>query len=164
MNIVVPLMHLIALAVPRLVTSNSSTCPYLVQCFIPGMCTVNLGIIQSMNITKNPTGKHVSVKGFPLSVDVEITVKELYQAMAISPANDPSSFLWNDTLNDYMANLAGLTPCLDVFRIQRDAALKSATDYFTNSESGGGNAEFLNELATGMIESIEDQTNPFLGR
>ena len=59
MNIVVPLMHLIALAAPRMVSANSVASPFLVQAFIPGMCTCQLGIIQSLSIEKNPSGKRV---------------------------------------------------------------------------------------------------------
>lgn len=157
MNIVVPLMHLIALAAPRMVTSNTTTSPYLVQAYIPGMCTCNLGIISHMTIAKNPTTKHVSVNGFPLTVKVTFTIKELYNAMSISPANDPASFMFNETLNDYMANLAGLIPSTDTFTAQRQNAFKNMGDYM----STGGIA---NDIAQSFVERIENTVNPFSGR
>lgn len=157
MNIVVPLMHLIALTAPRMVTSNTVTSPYLVQAYIPGMCTCQLGIISQMSITKNPSTKHVSVNGFPLTVKVEFTIKELYNAMSISPANDPASFLFNETLNDYMANLAGLAPSIDTYVKQRANAFSNVNDYLFD----GGWAQ---DAAGGVIEKIEDYTNAFTGR
>jgi hypothetical protein len=115
MNIIVPLMHLIALAAPRMMTSNSIASPYLVQAFIPGMCTCQMGIVTSLNITKNPDSNKVSVDGFPLDITVKVNIEELYNALSISPSNDPASFLFNETLNDYIANLGGLQPSVDTF-------------------------------------------------
>lgn len=157
MNIIVPLMHLIALTAPRMVTSNTVTSPFLVQAYIPGMCTCQLGIIQQMNIQKNPTTKHVSVNGFPLTVRVEFTIRELYNALAISPANDPASFLFNETLNDYMANLAGLAPSIDTYTKQRKNAFENMEAYV----KGGG---FFQDGAQMAIEKAEDMFNPFVGR
>ena len=157
MNIVVPLMHLIALAAPRMVTANTTTSPYLVQAYIPGMCTCNLGIVKQMTITKNPTTKHVSVNGFPLTVKVTFTIEELYNAMSISPANDPASFMFNETLNDYMANLAGLIPSTDTFTAQRQNAFENMAQYM----SAGG---IGNDIAQTFVEKIENTVNPFTGR
>lgn len=157
MNIVVPLMHLIALAAPRMVTANTTTSPYLVQAYIPGMCTCNLGIVKQMTITKNPTTKHVSVNGFPLTVKVTFTIEELYNAMSISPANDPASFMFNETLNDYMANLAGLIPSTDTFTAQRQNAFENMAQYM----SAGG---IGNDIAQTFVEKIENTVNPFSGR
>lgn len=155
MNIVVPLMHLIALASPRMVTSNTVTSPYLVQAYIPGMCTCQLGIIESMNITKNPSTKHVSVNGFPLTIKVEFTIKELYNAMSISPANDPASFLFNETLNDYMSNLAGLSPSIDTYTKQRKNAFKNMGDYINSGD-------WANDIANKFVTKVEDMYNPFV--
>lgn len=157
MNIVVPLMHLIALAAPRMVTSNTTTSPFLVQAYIPGMCSCNLGIISQMSIQKNPSGKHVSVHGFPLTVKVNFTIKELYNAMAISPANDPSSFLFNESLNDYMSNLAGLVPSVDTYEKQRKNAFNNLSLYLSSGD-------WAEDIANRVTTKIEDMYNPFTGR
>jgi hypothetical protein len=154
MNIVVPLMHLIALVCPRLVTSNSVASPYLVQAYVPGMCTCNMGIIQQMQITKNKDSNHVSVNGYPLDVKVTFTIEELYNAMSISPGNDPASFLFNDTLNDYLANAAGLIPSIDTYTRQRKATFKALGEYFSSGE-------YLNDYVSETVEELEDRINPF---
>ena len=130
MDLIVPLMHLVALAAPRMTTSNTVMSPYLVQAYIPGMCTCQLGIISNMEITKNPTGKHVSVNGFPLTIKVTFTIKELYNALSISPADDPASFIFNETLNDYLANLAGLIPSMDTKARIQAANMGNLKNYF----------------------------------
>ena len=155
MNIVVPLMHLIALAAPRLVSANSVASPFLVQAFIPGMCTCQLGIVQSLRIEKNPSQKHVSVNGYPLDIKVEMQIEELYNAMSISPANDPASFLFNETLNDYMANLAGLQPSVDTYTKQRQVAFQGLEEYFTSGE-------MLNDIVSPLVYKIEENVNPYI--
>lgn len=157
MNIVVPLMHLIALAAPRMVTSNSVASPFLVQAFIPGMCSCQLGIISNMTISKNPNVKHVSAQGFPLDVTVKFTIEELYNSLSISPANDPASFMFNETLNDYMSNLAGLQPSVHTYTNQRKALFRGLETYFKSGE-------WLEDKANDELMKVEDLVNPFTGR
>jgi len=149
MNIVVPLMHLIALSAPRMISSNSVASPFLIQCYIPGMATCQLGIIDSMTITKNPNEKHVSVNGFPLSIKVNFSVKELYNALAISAATDPAAFMWNETLNDYLTNLAGLIPSASTYLKKRGQVFESMEQYF--------HGEIFNDITAGLVESWENR-------
>lgn len=153
MNIVVPLLHLIALVSPRLISSNTTASPFLVQAYIPGMCTCQLGIIRDMTIIKNPTTKHVSVNGFPLTVKVQFTIEELYNAMAISPANDPASFLYNETLNDYLCNLSGLSPSLETYASQRQAKFQAVGRYFDQWL-------FIQDPINNIIEGVENFVRP----
>jgi hypothetical protein len=131
-NILVPLMHLICLAAPKLVTSNSTASPFIVQAYIPGMCTIQMGMVKNLTILKNPNNNHVSIDGFPLTVKVEFQIQELYNAMAISPIIDPSSFIYNETLNDYLANAAGLVPSADAFALQRGMIFEQIGTYFSD--------------------------------
>ena len=110
-----------------------------------------------MTITKNKNANHVSVNGFPLDIKVTFTIQELYNAMSISPGNDPASFLFNETLNDYMANLAGLIPSVDTYTKQRKASFQ-ALEYYLSS------GEWINDVASPIVDKIEDIANPFLGR
>lgn len=155
MNIIVPLCHLICLAAPRMVTSNSVQSPYLVQAYMPGMVTCQLGIINSMTITKNPAINRVSVNGFPLDVKITFTIEELYHNLSISPANDPASFMFNETLNDYMANLAGLIPSVDTYTQQRKVTFNAMASYFSDGDWG-------QDIANQVLTKIEDTVNPFI--
>ena len=134
MHIVVPLLHLVGLVAPRMLTSNTIASPFLVQAFIPGMCTCELGIISNLTITKNPRSNHVSVHGFPLTIDVDFSVQPLYRNISISPAHDPASFMFNETLNDYLANLAGLVPSIDTYALQQSAMFENLSQYFQSPE------------------------------
>jgi len=129
MNIIVPLMHLICLAAPRLITGNGTKAPYIVQACIPGMCTIDMGMITKMEITKNKNRSHVSVDGFPLDIDVNFTIEELYSSLPISSAFSPASFLTNETLNNYLASMAGLRPSFDTRAKVLALTEKSMQDY-----------------------------------
>ena len=153
MNIVVPLLHLIALVAPRMISANTVASPFLVQAYIPGMCTCQLGIIKDMTIVKNPTEQHVSVNGYPLTVKVEFTIEELYNAMAISPANDPASFLHNETLNDYLCNMAGLAPSVDTYVAQRQSMYQAVDRYFDQGL-------WAQDWFGGLVEGIENWISP----
>jgi hypothetical protein len=154
MNILVPLFHLIGLAAPKMITANSIASPFLVQAFIPGMVTCQLGIIKTMTISKNPDNRRVSVNGYPLEIKVSFSIEELYNALSISPANDPAAFLFNETLNDYMANLAGLQPSVNTYMAQRKTALENVGNYFTSGE-------WEEDLSQKTLAAVENLFNPY---
>ena len=153
MNIVVPWLHLLALTAPRMVTANSLSSPFIVQAYIPGMATIQMGIIRELTFSRNPEQKFVSNNGFPNSAKVTIGIDELYNAMAISAANDPASFLYNETLNDYMCNLAGIVPSMEASDMQRQNGFAQMSQYFTSGGIG-------NDLINMGTELIEDWIDP----
>lgn len=148
MNIVVPYLHFMGLVWPRMVSANSTTSPFLVQTYIPGMTTCQLGIIENVSVQKNPDGKHVSVHGFPLTIKIEFSIKELYNSIAISPANDPVSFMFNETLNDYLINMSGLVPSATSYAKKRETLYKNLGEYFQQ--------ELLEDTFSGIVEGFEN--------
>ena len=98
------------MALPQMSKDNASAYSYppIVQCNIPGMWGTRLGMIESVTFNKNPNGKDVSINGYPLQVDVTINVKDLQHVLVTSPMNEPSMFLNNQTMFDYIAQLAGV--------------------------------------------------------
>ena len=109
------------------------------------MATCQLGIVSNMTIVKNPDYKSVTVNGFPSTIKVNFQVKELYNAMSISPAHDPASFMFNETLNDYMSNLAGLIPSIDTYAKQRASAVQNLDEYFESGAYASGLGDYLSD-------------------
>lgn len=109
-NILVPTFFILGMALPQMSKDNASAYSYppIVQCNIPGMWGTRLGMIESVTFNKNPNGKDVSINGYPLQVDVTISVKDLQHVLVTSPMNEPSMFLNNQTMFDYIAQLAGV--------------------------------------------------------
>ena len=107
-NIVVPLMHLLALVLPKQSTANSYAAPFLIKGYVPGVFTCNMGIVESINIDKAPSGDTWSVDGYPAEVRVSLSIKDLYSAMSMTPSNNPKLFIANSSLIDYIAVTAGV--------------------------------------------------------
>ena len=110
-----------------------------------------MGIVSNMTIHKNPTTKDVSINGFPLTVKVTFQIKELYNSLSISPAHDPASFLFNETLNDYLSNLAGLRPSIDMYSEQRKAQFENMKEYFSPEILGQSLDSMTSRIAEGLF-------------
>lgn len=121
-NILVPLFFLYGMALPQLSKNNASAYSYppVIQCNIPGMWGTRLGMVTGLTVNKNPSGKDVSINGWPTVVDVSITVKDLQHVLVTSPMNKPSIFLNNHTMFDYIAQSCGV----DKYRV--NGSMRSA--------------------------------------
>lgn len=108
-NIYVPLCHLIALVAGHQPAGNVNgyTKPFLVRAFYKGLFNIDMGIITSMNIRK---GKEAAwnVDGLPTEIDIDITIKDLYNMLSIVTSKDPKHFVTNNILMDYIANTCGI--------------------------------------------------------
>ena len=114
-EILVPLFHILGMVLPKMSKNTSAAYSYppIVQCTIPGVWGTRLGMIESVEITKNPDGNDYSINGYPLAVDVSMRVVDLTHCLITSPMNNPSMFLNNHTMFDYIAQCCGV----DKYRI-----------------------------------------------
>lgn len=107
LNILVPLIHLIALAAPRQMGANGYKSPFIVRAFYKGIFNCDMGIITSLNITKGREGAW-TIENLPTEVDIAITIKDLYSLLFITNDYNVSNFLNNTCLTDYLANSCGI--------------------------------------------------------
>ena len=105
----VPLSFLLCTALPSMSKNSSAAYAYppLVQCALPGVFGTRLGIVTNIQVTKNVDGKSMSINGFPTSIDVSITIRDLENVLVTSPMNEPARFLNNNTMFDYIAQTCG---------------------------------------------------------
>lgn len=110
MEILVPFFHILGMALPRMSQNNAAAYAYppMVQVNVPGLWGCRMGMVTSVSVNKNPSGKDFSVHGFPLSMDVTITVTDLQHVLVTSPMDKPAVFLNNHTMFDYIAQCAGV--------------------------------------------------------
>lgn len=115
MDICVPLSFILTLVLPVMSKGSASAYAYppVVQCNIPGVWGTRLGMVTQVDIIKNPSGKDFSIHGYPLSIDVNITVADLQHVLISSPIDQPAMFLNNNVMFDYIAQCAGV----DKYRI-----------------------------------------------
>lgn len=112
LNLLVPLFHLMALVGPRSVKDNPNgyVNPFLVRACYKGFFNIDTGIITDMSVTKGAECQWTP-EGIPTSMDVTISIKDLYSNMALTPtdATDWKYDTMNNTaLMDYIANLCGI--------------------------------------------------------
>ena len=112
-NIIVPLCHLLAFALPRGSSTNSYVAPFLVRAAYKSFFSIDMGIVTSMSITKGGEGcwnRH----GIPTQVEVQVGFKELYgimnmaQATLTGLASSSYNIQQNDMLLTYLANMCGV--------------------------------------------------------
>lgn len=108
MDVIAPLLHLIALVIPKQGTSNTYGSPFLVKAYYPGVFNCNLGIVESLQISRPSSEDAWSVDNLPTEIDVQIRIKDLYSDLSMSPSNDVDLFINNSSLIDYLATVAGL--------------------------------------------------------
>ena len=108
LNIIAPMMHIIALTVPRQVTANSFASPFLVRSFCKGRCSTDLGIISSLSISKGGNGDAWTPSGLPTEVKLSFSIKDLYTNLMITKSTRPWAFFENNGLIDFLAVTCGV--------------------------------------------------------
>ena len=161
-DIMVPMAHWICLAAPRQASINTYGSPYLIKFNIPGFCAVDMGIVNSLTITKGGDGSAWSTDGLPLEVHLSINIEDLHSAMSMSRVNfvsfrDAYNFMWNDSYLDFIAASSGVNMRQNSAKRRLELALQlmenGAGDLGSrfNEEIKEGVANILNNLSIGKI-------------
>lgn len=109
LNILVPYIHLMALTAPRDIgkdSVNGYKSPFLVRAFARSMFNIDLGIITSLSVTKGGEGNWAVSTNLPTSIDISLSIKDLYKSLFISNAN--GRFVTNDAEIEYLMALSGV--------------------------------------------------------
>lgn len=117
LNIIVPFIHLIALTAPRnfLDNSNGYISPFLVRAYFRGIMNIDLGIVTGLSVTRGGEGNW-TLDNLPTSVDINLTIKDLYKSMYMADGGLNNKFIGNDGELDYLMNLAGINISAESFK------------------------------------------------
>ena len=107
MNILVPLIHILAFVLPRSAGDNSYISPFLVRAFYKSMFHVDMGIITNCEVTRGATGMW-NKNGLPTEVTVTFTLKDMYTHMSQALNTNDNNVITNPAQLDYIANLCGI--------------------------------------------------------
>jgi hypothetical protein len=112
MDILVPLWFWIAISAPHQASANSYSAPFLLKCHVPGIFNINMGMVERLTITKGVDNEW-SVDGYPLAVNISVSIVDLYSTLFLSRINgvsptDMFNFLQNSALIDYVATQSGI--------------------------------------------------------
>lgn len=154
LDVYVPMMHLVALTVPRQSTPNTYSSPFLVKSFVEGSWTCNLGLVSGLTISKNNEAR--SINGLPSEVDVTIQFEDLYSTLSMNPSNEPVNFAKNPSLVEYLATNCGMS--LTKANMDKkvgaiwNSVLSSMTDAPANVSAAVSDAIF--EKSIGSLRSL----------
>lgn len=133
LNVLVPILHALCLALPRQSSANSYSSPFIVRGFSKGWFSIDMGMVESISIDKGPE-QSWSVEGLPTQAKVTLTIKDLYSQLMMSPSNKPSLFFSNQGLMDYLGSMCGVdlsTPNI-VFKVNSIKALLTRVNDIPN--------------------------------
>ena len=130
--------------------------PPVIQCNIPGLWGTRLGMVTQVDVSKNPSGKDFSIHGFPLSVDVNMTIADLQHVMVSTGINQPAMFLNNNTMFDYIAQCAGV----DKYRV--NGSMRLITKLTLGIQACSPSGLFAN-IGDAMHNDINSRANKILG-
>jgi len=114
--VLVPFFHIFALAAPRSDKGVSQYgSPFLIRAFSKGYFNVEMGIIESITWKRFGDGDMISEDGVPTQIDVSISFKDLYHALAMTEfygdsglGSNISAFMNNTGLMDLIGTLSGV--------------------------------------------------------
>ena len=149
LDILAPLNMLIALTLPRTPYSanlvggnvdgnpsaNGYYTPFLVRAFYKGLFNCDMGIVTDLSITKGKEGSW-TIDGLPSEVDVDLTIKDLYNVMAMSSEKQSTEFLSNTTFLNYLANSCGISINKPDIERSIDMWIMTKTNYWKDKLTG----------------------------
>lgn len=108
-DIMVPMLHLLGFVMPIQLGYNGFTSPFLTRAFYKGFFSCEMGIVTDLTINKGGESRW-NINGLPTSVEISLSIKDLYQILAMSQPKDlnPTEFLKNTPMIDFLANMAGV--------------------------------------------------------
>lgn len=145
-DICVPLMHLLALGLPKQTSGNTYGAPFLVKCFQEGAFSCNMGIVTSISVNK---GEYWSADGYPTEVDVTLSIADLYSDLTMSPQSDPFLFINNTSLIDYLGVTCGLSAGAPNLTKKKNMIVNTITKSFT-------------DIPSSISANVEDAMNKFV--
>lgn len=129
LNVYVPLMHLLAMALPVQTSANTYTSPHLVRVFAPGWFSCDMGIIDQIGLDKGGSGDAWSTSGLPTEIKVSVSVKDLYSNLALPESFHLGKFFNNTGLLNFLMVNCGV----DITKSGLDDKLGVFANLFANT-------------------------------
>ena len=155
LNILVPLAHILGFVQPRFTGTNTYISPFLVRGFYKSQFHIDMGIITGCEIKKGDVGAWTQ-SGLPTQIEVDLTIKDLYNVLAMALENGTADLIGNPMQLDYLANLCGINIAEPDFMrtIKLWLALRGLTRIEDNVRS------MYSSAIMGLFRMFNNITNP----
>lgn len=109
-SIYIPLLMLLAAALPRSVGDNMYTSPFIINAYCKGKFAVPCGMITDMSISRGKDEFGWSSSNLPTAIDVNFNIKDLSPAVFLSMQDIGffDTFTRNNNLMEYLDTLSAL--------------------------------------------------------
>ena len=109
-SVYIPLIMLLAAAMPRSVGNSMYTSPFLIKAYCKGMFAVPCGVIESMSISRGKDEFGWSYNHLPTSIDVNIQIKDMTPTFFLSMQDIGlfDTFSRTDNMMEYLDTLSAL--------------------------------------------------------
>lgn len=152
MDIFVPMMHLLALAIPRQKSANTYGSPFLVKAYIDGALSCNNGIVSDISIS--PASNSWTVDSLPTAVDVTLSLTDLYSDLTMPPSSSPIMFVNNSSLIEFLATNCGLSIVNPNINLKAKMTVNAITSALSNIPSN---------INAGITEAVDNEISKFTG-
>lgn len=132
MNIWLPIAHLLPLVLPKSSGPNGYIAPFLVRAWYKGLFHCPMGIITNCSITRGEMGNW-NLQGLPMSVDINLTIKDLYHSLAVTSEStswDNLAAMENIGILDFISNFCGVN------MVESD--IDRTIQFYINAKSSAG--------------------------
>ena len=149
LDICVPINHLRAFTLPRTPygegvngkkfedepTANGYFSPFLIRGFYKGLWNCDMGIVTDLNLSLGKEGSW-TLDGLPSEVDVDMTIKDLYNVMAMTSSDQTTEFLNNTMFLNFLASSCGISINKPDLERSIDLWLMMNTNYWEDKLTG----------------------------
>lgn len=152
LNILKPYCLLLGLTLPRVIKGNANgyRSPFLVKSSCKGIFNINMGIVESMTVTKGDECQW-NDDGLPTQMDVSISLKNLYSHLAMSGFDDAGYLVTNTQYQDFLANTAGM----NVLKFGSDVGAKLNYDLYSLEQAAISQpGKIYNNLSNGISNLV----------
>lgn len=149
--VILPCLHLLALATPKQVSANMYTYPYLVRAFNKGNINMDLAFMQNLEFIRGGSdGTSWTVDTLPTEVTARFTITPLYSNMMVTSAKNPFLALQNTALMEYLGTMVGLDLKANNLSVKSEVATNiiknRVSDIPTNLARGIVDTKIMNEI------------------
>lgn len=129
----VPLLHILAMALPKQIAQNMYTYPFLVRVFQKGWFNSDLAVITNLRVIRGgQDNTSWTIDGLPTEIEVEFTVTPLYSDLMVTSSKHPFLFLQNTSLTEYLATLCSIDLKVNNLSKKIEVALSVFKNKFTD--------------------------------
>lgn len=109
MYCMVPALHLLAFALPKQISDNMYTYPFIVRVYQQGWFNTDLAVISNIRLQRGgQDDTSWTEDGLATEWTVQFSVVPLYSELMVTSSDNPLLFMQNDGLLEYLGNLCGV--------------------------------------------------------